>query len=671
MEILKTQTDSEQPGESKETGEANQALEFVEKHRDLFEHYARGELKIKPAPTGLDTFAFDLKENTLYVSPRFYADRGWSGEKTSFATLHEIEHLQEKLALLKEEGGDKKFLAYVESLGKSQAYSIMDNCLADVRENRSVVARTNEGFKQIEEIAYRENLFPTADFTAEPLHLQLPYALLREARLPDESCQVVPAVRERIEKLRSITSADGKVNLFDLLTNPSTPMSTRLKLQDKFVWPLVRELLEEDLKQKEQEKNKQESEGKDGSESENENVEEGGESQKESKEGDKEKSGEDKKDRKSNKAGKKSKGQDKKDGKDQKAGEAELANPDEIFKEAYERAKERLPEAMPIEETKKMLEDWQKEQGEDPVKKADEEYAKKLGVEKRDLDNYRALVKKLENVIDSETKENLIDELAGVIKRIIARRRKPQPHPRYPLAYGDDIAEPGALVAEVKAGYFEPKVWETLEMKDKTGPKFGEVEITLVCDCSGSMAGEKAKQQQLATVLFMEALKNLADELKNEEVNLSKPLIVRSEVYSFQSSPNDSIPLKKLSADLGEKERIEVAKRAGATSGSTTDFITLQAISKNLTEELAQKIKEGELKKIVIVFTDGESDNPTEAQARLADLRSKGLIVVGVGITTAGRAALTTYAPNARLAETAEQLPVILEELLKEHLADV
>jgi len=49
------------------------------------------------------------------------------------------------------------------------------------------------------------------------------------------------------------------------------------------------------------------------------------------------------------------------------------------------------------------------------------------------------------------------------------------------------ICGPAQLVADAKAGNFEAKVWETLEVKQMPGQKFGEVEITLVCDRSGSM----------------------------------------------------------------------------------------------------------------------------------------------------------------------------------------
>ena len=64
-----------------------------------------------------------------------------------------------------------------------------------------------------------------------------------------------------------------------------------------------------------------------------------------------------------------------------------------------------------------------------------------------------------------------------------------------------------------------------------------------------------------------------------------------------------------MSKELGEKERIEVANILLSAPGGTTDFIPLETINKNLDEETKKKITEGELKKIVIVFTDGESND--------------------------------------------------------------
>ena len=75
-----------------------EAVAFVEKHRDFFEHYAKGRVEIEPAPEGLSTFAFDLNKNVIYVNSMFYKKQGFSDEKTLFAICHEIEHFWRKVA---------------------------------------------------------------------------------------------------------------------------------------------------------------------------------------------------------------------------------------------------------------------------------------------------------------------------------------------------------------------------------------------------------------------------------------------------------------------------------------------------------------------------------------------------------------------------------------------
>ena len=59
-----------------------EAVALVEKHRDFFEHYAKGKIKVEPAPRGLKTFAFDLEKNTIYINSMFYKKFGFSEEKT-------------------------------------------------------------------------------------------------------------------------------------------------------------------------------------------------------------------------------------------------------------------------------------------------------------------------------------------------------------------------------------------------------------------------------------------------------------------------------------------------------------------------------------------------------------------------------------------------------------
>ena len=677
---IETKSDDKAP-ESAERSEHTEALAFVEKHRDFFEHYAKGRVSVEPAPQGINTFAFDLEKNTIYVNSMFYKKQGFSDEKTLFAICHEIEHFLEKKALLMEEGGEKKFEKYLKRIKTSKAFSLTDNCDADIRENRTVVDRTNKGMKNLEEKIYKEDLFPENDFTSAPRHIQFSQALLREARVSGEQCKVSPEVRSALDEVAKVKG------LMDIMTNPETPMSTRLRLQDKYIWPKVEALLEKDIedkkdqKKKEEDHKKQEGQGKGGEQGQNKEGQKGkpaDENQKEG-EGKEGKDGKPKKDKKAeNGKGEKEGGNksDKKDGEKTEGGgkkeKGDETDPNKIFADEYSKVEKKFPEAVPLEEIEKAFKEWKEFQKKNSGDKADEDYAQKIGVEKKDLQEYRKIVNELEKIVNPETDVGIVEELRNLFSRIISKRLKMALAPQYPVEEGDELVDPAQLIADVKSGNLQPKVWEDTEMKEKKGDRFGEVEITLVCDRSGSMEqGQKAEEQRKSAVLVMEVLKEFAELCEAEKINIDKPLEVKSEIYSFASDEEDKIPLKKMSVELGEAERINILKKLYDLPGSTTDFNCLAAIDGNLDSKTKQKIKEGELKKIVIVFTDGGSDDPAKVQGVLKSLRAEGVIAIGVGITSGGSPVLSTYAPNALVVEDVQKLPIILGELLKEHLKDI
>jgi hypothetical protein len=650
-----------------------EAIEFVERHRDLFEAYARGAVELRPAPKGTSTFSFNLVNNTIDIHPMFYREQGLSDQQTAFATMHEIEHFEEKKQILTERGGPERFKRYLDRIQESKAFSLMDNCVADIRENRAVVMRNNEAWGDIEQECYRRQLFPEIDFTKEPKHIQLPYALLREARVPGEQCTVDPLVRERLDALSAIKAPSGRT-LLDVMTDPRTPMSKRLMLQDKYIWPLVQELLKQDSE--EHKKNKKQGKGGKGGGKEGDEGQ-GTEGQEDSEPKEGTDSGKETKGKQGKEKGapsKKGKGASSQgDGEAQKGSAGD--DPNELFKEAYERAKKKVLNAVPAEDEEKALEEWCEHNGEDPLRRAEAEYAKNVGVSPEALRQYRAIVASLENLRNPQTNESVVDELRTLIKRIIAHRLKPAPLPRYPVEEGDTLIDPVELITQVRGGNLYPRVWETEEVAEKKGKRFGEIELSLVADRSGSMdekGGAKRIEQQRAAVLFMEALKDLGDACEEERMNLEVPLSVQSEIWSFQASNDDKVPRKAMSDTLTEKERISVADTLATTPGErTTDFVPLETIFAGLSATTLDKIKEGELKKIVVVFTDGDSNDPSRVGRVCATLREKGIVVVGVGITEDGAAALTTYAPDARLAPVAEALPNVLGGVLAEHLVDL
>jgi len=671
---------NEKPFSASETPiKPNEAMVFVEKNRDFFEHYVQGGVNIEAALEGLNTFAFDLKTNTIYIQQIFYEKLGLAGEKTVFATLHELEHFLEKINLLAEEGGEKAFQNYLQRIESSKAFSLMDNCLADIRENRTVVGKTNSGMKILEEEIYQQDLFPETDFTDSPRHIQFCQAILREARVPGEQCAVLSEVRAALNKIVGIK------RLMDVMTDKDTPMSKRWLLQNKYIWPIVQDFLEQDLQDKKnQQQNGETGKGSSGDETtgqENKNnPQDGRTSQNESNSESKEKENQPG-DRQSTKSknqpsdDQKQATQSRPQGKPATGEVADQLDPNEVFAVEYEKAFSKMPEAVPLDTVKKAFQDWQEEQAKHNPDKLDEEYAQKIGVAKEDLQAYRKITESLSEIVNPETNVSVLEELKKLFERIIAKRLKQRSAPKYPVEEGDELVDPAGAVAEVKAGNLTPKVWQDTEIMEKRGDRFGEVEITLVCDRSSSMnehGGQKALEQRETAVLMMEVLKDFAERCAEEKINLVKPLVIKSEIYSFAGSEvEDKIPLKKMSPELGEAERIMVLKKLLSLPGSTTDFNCLEAIFNNLVESSQQKIKSGELKKIVIVLTDGGSDNVARVQTVLKTLRNFGVVVIGVGLTEDGRAAETTYQPNAQVVKDIINLPIVLGELLKEHLKNI
>ncbi|MBI5400610.1 MAG: VWA domain-containing protein [Candidatus Yonathbacteria bacterium] len=280
----------------------------------------------------------------------------------------------------------------------------------------------------------------------------------------------------------------------------------------------------------------------------------------------------------------------------------------------------------------------------------------------------------MQNIISPETNQSVVEDLRELFRRIIARRKKKWIVPKYPLEEGDILDDPVGAYVEGLRGNFRPKVWEEHEIKEYRGNKCGEVEISFVCDGSGSMkdgGGQKRKEQQRAMVLAMEALKDFNDMADEEAGTLVEPIDIKTEVYKFQGGAGDSKPLKQMGRELSEKDRIVVCDELSRTQGGTTDFIPLETIDARLSDEALSKIRDGELKKIIIVMTDGESDDSRRVQNVTASLREKGVVVVGLGITSAGDAVLETYAPKALVVEDAKDLPRVLGKLLEEHLMDL
>ena len=155
---------------------------------------------------------------------------------------------------------------------------------------------------------------------------------------------------------------------------------------------------------------------------------------------------------------------------------------------------------------------------------------------------------------------------------------------------------------------------------------YGEIEMTFVVDKSGSMQGEKIEAAQKAMAIFMNSQAILQDEIQeaNRNDELIKNLKVSWEVYTFEGTQQDFTPIQPLTDKFSLKDRINIcAKISNPTGLATTDANSLSSIYNNLKNdtERKEKLRDGEIKKVIIVLTDGESSQKGEIKNYIDELK--------------------------------------------------
>lgn len=579
------------------------AKDFFAKERTFLADYAR--------VTGLqiergNRWGFDRETGKVFYNPQFFSDRGFSHPQAMTATLHELEELCEfrrAPSLFQGEIKREKTLGF--------RYKTLHNCLQDILINNTL-ARRAPVHRETLETLYRRRLFPEIDYIKEPRHLQFAHAILREAMLPEEEVQIETQVRQRIEELKNIKGKN--LNLLELIAQPGVDPQLRIEAVRRFIEPVFEELFQEDLKEREE--RKEEGKGEKGEEA--EIGERGGE------EG------------------------------------FELAPDEEGFRQEYEEEENRLPHPIAGELQEDLLGEFERQvsSGAGPEELDRRAYELEHGVS---WENIQAYYREFKII------EPYIEDLKKVFEKIISRRIELKRRLR---ARGKEgvILDPGLLVQaklDTQVGISDSPVWLNYKKIPVEVIAPGGFEVTLVCDLSDSMERpiEKLVQERLCTILFLEALKDfhqLAEEHRQEMVELG----VKSEVRGFGDF---EIELKPLSSELEEKTRIKVFKNLARAPGKATwDYESLEAIRKEINQEKQKRLAAGDLKKAVIVFSDGQSSNASRVQEELRKLRDMGVTVVGVGITRHARAIEETYSPEGKVCDQVSQLPETLAELLKE-----
>lgn len=633
-------------GERPGAAESKLVHEFYERHEDFFISYGSdASINVEPSPAGLGTFAIDLEKGTMFVHPGYFTEHGYSEAKAVNSTLHEIEHFKELRDLLAEPRGGQRWLAHNERLKANRRLKLLDNVWDDVRVDRAILSRA-PAQQTVQESLYHENLWPETDMTKLPRHLQFAHGLFRETMLPDEPVTVADEVRAELDRLRAVRSRSG-VSLLDYASRPNLPPSLRIDLQKKYLEPVFEKLFQEDVRDEQQ----KQAEGRGQEQGQGAGQPQTGEPQ-------------------PGEAGAPS----------EKLAELTPAQAEKLYAEQYDEyfAKNpdaALPDKLVEEAVKKSQKAKLDQAGEQDAR--EQAYARAADVSVEDLREYQRFWAEVEQLRSPETDQPVIEELRQLFRRILTERTQRVPRSRLPVSEGELLARPAEAVAAIRAGLLEPEVWETTERRDRPRELVGNFDVTLIFDRSGSMdeadpAGAiKKVEQRKAGMLVLEALTEFAHDLDDDRASLTHDLEVQTEVRSFGGTRENQV-LKELSPELSEKERVAVYKTLQTTPGqSTKDYLPLENIESSLTAQERAKLARKELRKIVVVMSDGQSQDPACVQRALAKLREAGVIVAGIGITGAGLAAAETYAPDGKVAQHAGDLAAVLTEVLKTHIVDL
>ncbi|HBR80897.1 TPA: hypothetical protein DEA21_04665 [Candidatus Uhrbacteria bacterium] len=553
----------------------------------------------------------DLKKIRVNADPEFFIGRGFSESEALFATFHEAEHFRD---MISDPDAYEVLFDRIDAInGPHPAYnkalSRLYNCLDDVLVNRVVMNRWKAGSRAKETLYHK--LFPNTDFRGQPRHRQLMYAILREAMLPNEPCQIDQDVRKALSDWQA---RGGRNRSIDILTSVDPRGNATFDPQNRFfrirqtLEPIFKAFYEQDLVDRRQQEDKE------------------------------------------NKLG----------GKPQKSGDGDPfgkdPNQDTIpdpldFKDAAEEIKKLNDRISQVKKNK---------------------FEQVMGVSQEDFDAYKK---------DFLIVAPFVNELSEVFRRVIQKRKEYRRVLRRSVKEGPmlDPRRAATAVAEIRAGNLEPRVMLGPEKRETIRNRPNRIELTLVCDGSGSMNEAAKKQaQRCFAVLAMEGFAKFRDEVERERrAGQNIVLDILSGLRIF--GDNDEV-VKPLSKSLSHQDRVSFRKKLSAEfNQGNNEPKTFAAIEQDeFTPDSIAAMRRGDLKKIIVFLTDGESDSGAiqncirnlENLARDPKTGVCNLVIAGIGFA-GGESAKNTYAPNGYFAENLGAMPKIFIEFLSSILEDV
>lgn len=621
-EVLHISTNNPEP--SAPTPEQEALLEECQSALDKAASFLRDQIPALCQLTGMDVYvavgkkwATNLKTGSFTIDPSFFIEKGYSADHCVFATLDEL------MAHVRDVKHDPAFAARQNTFimgskdpQERQARNIFNNIFTDIHGNKQIMNML-PAMREVGADLYDNRLFPTerdsepVDYTKEPMHLQFLYKIIRQEMIPGSETPVRQEVDEAIDQLRNFQG--GQIDLISFLTDPNAKGSDGKKMSgnDRFdywltqIWPRYEKLIE--LDKQEAKDNQQDSDSPQNDTGEQNNN----------------------------------------PFSDAYTDYFDNRHPDPLSPEEHEKIHKTIEKA----NQDKRRENITPEQREySRQREANRRYREQTGHSLREKEKYNSEVRRFHKQIDHmrQVFRSILDEVIAT-RRGLSRR-----------AHQDgDVLDPNRLaqtVADIRSGV-APEAFQRYEAIRGRTELSCKTDYFFVFDCSGSMAGKSAQSAASCAVIMLEGLASMERDIrkleKEQNIDLSD-LSVRTALYTFGSS---SVCHKPLGSSLNDKQRLDTyAAVSAADAGGTADYLTLQ--------EIAGLRRDHDRQRIIIVVTDGESNDRNAAYAAINQLRRDQNTVI-YGVSIGSTAAEQLYAPNARFINDPKDLPNILQSFIE------
>jgi len=623
----------------------------------------------------------DLSKPQIILNLRLMKEKyNYSDDEIMFDIGHELGHLDEETQLQSTQTwkdiAQQRVQRLEEKWNLAESYHILENVLRDVWDNNDLISpRKLPVLKNTCYTNYRDKMFKETDYRQLPKHMQFANTIIREAMVSDQQCTIDPNVRKIISRLKRS----------DVLSQAiSWTLQSRLQTIRQYVEPVYQKLLQDDIKNQEKEDKNQEKNNK--NQKGNQNKWKGNPSQNNTQgEWNQSNSDQESWENPNSQPPQTPKWKNKKWminelmqilwweknkwWNSQPPEDSQIKPSDTIpnegknpFDDLYQnmpKVPHLLEQELSDEDKQKLRQVLQDIYDEKNKEKTREELelekrAKNMWINPSDKDTFQETIRKLkdydrflaqlEQLIDKHTGNTVMQEIENIFQCIRSHRSKPRYKSKGPVDIDHGYRlHPWAIawgIAEVKWGNFNPEMFETDIKHEKPEQLTGRFELTLIADGSWSMnQNDKSRQQKIAVLLILEALKRLHDKLSEEKHNLTEGVEFTTQAIMFLEKLKWVLDCKDLWPDFSDQERLYTYSSLDHANWWTNDYDGLQKVIDHMkwySHEHLQEIQSWKTKKIIIVMSDGWSDDATKMKEKIKILRNMWVLVYGVGVTSSG-----------------------------------